>query len=572
MSSADKLGYNWVPSYKRGSPEAFLIIVDPDFPHSDVYVLLKSDQLRVAAEACKTFLTNPDAYGATIYRGRKRSWVRFQFKNKQIDLFNSECRIPDPFIPSILANWNLPKRGALGVNANRLNTTVTVGPTTYTKIDFVPLPKKGELLPITTRTARHWYGIVGGIACSGFIVFAFLIFFRILFGNTHRPWRKQKKAIANTVQEAHRRFIKTCPLAVAAIILIPLVGVGVVLTVIEGLQDLTLWAPVVTDASIVLLTVPLVLVPAARLVIRLSNNIEREQAQKASARQFLLTFLPLLICEANFVGLQRYPGIYLIVPRPILLAWAIFWLIATVVMPALAAISTIKSRRRLFNPPTVLKAGDAFYDATMEAAKRMDVVINKVALLESLQQANAFARIGGVVGASKRLLDELSPSEQQFIAAHEVAHLQLQNPKTLQKHVLVFVSVFVPTAIVALFVRDLTPWPLLVLSCPVVLLLISIIGSAPWYRRQELLADARALKVTMNFEAAVTALAKITTLSGQPYDLPKAFLILATHPSLKTRIEALYEEAVKLNLNPSPTLATEILTRPLFTEPEVGPA
>ncbi len=179
--------------------------------------------------------------------------------------------------------------------------------------------------------------------------------------------------------------------------------------------------------------------------------------------------------------------------------------------------------------------------------------------------ANAFSSSGNNILLTEYLLSKFSRREIDFIAAHEISHLQFKHDsKRAFCSLLAFplVVIIMPLLGVALTILGfLSPWlikfvansalPVIVVFSIVVSTLIELYVA----RRFELAADAGSINLTGDPEAAITALVKLGKLNLEPIAWGKLNSKLLTHPSVIERVNSIAakysvsEQRVKLLLD-----------------------
>ena len=205
-------------------------------------------------------------------------------------------------------------------------------------------------------------------------------------------------------------------------------------------------------------------------------------------------------------------------------------------------------------------------DKIFELAKRASVAVRQVFVLPAGkgQVANAFAARNNVVIFTDYLLERLAKREVNTVAAHELTHLQKRHPVKLTLALLA--AIFAPSWVpyVAMTASGLifsavaiagrgNAGPLSVGWYRAWLafqawtfkdLLLIVLGFSGFYflsRRFEFSADAGAVALTGDAEAAITALLKLNRLNLIPLQWGKASGAWLTHPSTLRRIERIAE-------------------------------
>ncbi len=211
-------------------------------------------------------------------------------------------------------------------------------------------------------------------------------------------------------------------------------------------------------------------------------------------------------------------------------------------MVAAFAVAIIASRARqkfLGMQPQALTTGD-LRDRAFAMARQLGVKLQQVYIIPSGkgQMANAFARRGNVISFTDFLLQRMTRREVNYVLGHEMTHLKLGHPGKLAMAVVV--SYFVAVTSVS-FAE-----PLLHLSAlPRYALIVAIVTFGPyfWSRRFEFAADAGAVTVTGDPEAAISALFKISQLNMLPIHWSNWSEKWLTHPSSLRRAQAIARKA-----------------------------
>jgi Zn-dependent protease with chaperone function len=211
-------------------------------------------------------------------------------------------------------------------------------------------------------------------------------------------------------------------------------------------------------------------------------------------------------------------------------------------MVAAFAVAIIASRARqkfLGMQPQALTTGD-LRDRAFAMARQLGVKLQQVYIIPSGkgQMANAFARKGNVISFTDFLLQRMTRREVNYVLGHEMTHLKLGHPGKLA--IAAVVSYFVAVTSVS-FAE-----PLLHLSAvPRYALIVAIVTLVPyfWSRRFEYAADAGAVEVTGDPEAAISALFKLAQLNMLPIHWSNWSEKWLTHPSSLRRAQAIARKA-----------------------------
>lgn len=212
------------------------------------------------------------------------------------------------------------------------------------------------------------------------------------------------------------------------------------------------------------------------------------------------------------------------------------------------------------------------YERAVEIAAAAGVKLTCLTLVEtrSAMEANAFASPGGRIGITRSLVENLSRREVDAIVGHEMGHSR-GNTSWWRMPFLLF-YMFVAGPAIARFASNVG-LPFWVLDVPVIpLLYIMVTG---WIsQHQELLADARAAKVTNDPEACIAALASLARITKSPVDWKGIQGSILSHPSMRTRVLALAKEsgvaegrAIELLTNPG-ALVSEGAARGCYELPQ----
>lgn len=198
------------------------------------------------------------------------------------------------------------------------------------------------------------------------------------------------------------------------------------------------------------------------------------------------------------------------------------------------------TRRKL----TKLKAGDRWHDFTQRIASSTNTRVREVRLNDT-DEINASASLFRVVTLNRGLLEKLPEAEIQAIIAHEVGHIHSQH---VPKGLLVALAVEVPMFVGFFWLMDLLEAQYSIslagagyfIGMLISTLAIPIV--AFYKRKAERAADSYAVATMGDRHVVERALVAIHTHSEAPHELTAFDEFLATHPSLRHRIEHLRRE------------------------------
>ncbi|HEX5323567.1 MAG TPA: M48 family metalloprotease [Capsulimonadaceae bacterium] len=176
------------------------------------------------------------------------------------------------------------------------------------------------------------------------------------------------------------------------------------------------------------------------------------------------------------------------------------------------------------------------------------------------QYANAYALTRGRVVVSRKLVEEMSPDELDFILAHELAHIEGGHvSQTLVIMLISFLFLMSPMLVISGHFTLPSNFALreAVLIVPFLGILIMFAGLSALRRRREYVADRKALGATRNLAAAESALVKIAQYSPMPFLHDSGDLM--THPKLSKRITALRRFAGEIGLETAASEAPTVL-------------
>jgi Zn-dependent protease with chaperone function len=204
------------------------------------------------------------------------------------------------------------------------------------------------------------------------------------------------------------------------------------------------------------------------------------------------------------------------------------------------AIIASRSRQKFLGmQPQALTTGD-LRDRAFAMAQQLGVKLQQVYVIPSGkgQMANAFARQGNVISFTDFLLQRMTRREVNYVLGHEMTHLKLGHPGKLAM-----------AAVVSYFVAMTSvnfAEPFLHLSTiPRYALIVAIVTLGPyfWSRRFEYAADAGAVELTRDPEAAISALFKLAQLNMLPIHWSNWSEKWLTHPSSLRRAQAIARRA-----------------------------
>ncbi len=234
-----------------------------------------------------------------------------------------------------------------------------------------------------------------------------------------------------------------------------------------------------------------------------------------------------------------------------------FWFIAALLCNVFGPkFITRHFRRRLkeFSPETNDK----------ELTRRAEVLgtklggqIKSVRILESAsakQYAAAQVTAAGEITISRKMMEELTDAEIDFVLAHEIAHVQARHLKK-RRPLLLFALLMLTTPGILIASGQLSSlqaisplWvPTFAILLPMIGMSILLIGNSRLSKLQEFEADQAALAITSDLNAAESALKKMAKFSLLPY--AHEVELLSTHPQLSRRFAALQQIAQKRGLS-----------------------
>jgi Zn-dependent protease with chaperone function len=214
----------------------------------------------------------------------------------------------------------------------------------------------------------------------------------------------------------------------------------------------------------------------------------------------------------------------------------VLWMVAAFAV----AIITSRARQKFLGmQPQALTTGD-LRDHAFAMARQLGVKLQQVYIVPSGkgQMANAFARKGNVISFTDFLLQRMSRREVNYVLGHEMTHLKLGHPGKLATAAVV--SYFVAIASVG-FAQSF----LHLSAVPRYALIVAMVTLGPyfWSRRFEYAADAGAVGVTGDPEAAISALFKLAQLNMLPIHWSNWSEKWLTHPSSLRRAQAIASKA-----------------------------
>jgi len=211
-------------------------------------------------------------------------------------------------------------------------------------------------------------------------------------------------------------------------------------------------------------------------------------------------------------------------------------------MVAAFAVSIIASRalqKFLGMQPQALTTGD-LRDRAFAMARQLGVKLQQVYVIPSGkgQMANAFARRGNVISFTDFLLQRMTRREVNYVLGHEMTHLKLGHPgKIAMAGVLSYFAALTALSFVAPFLH-LSPF----LHYALLVVIVTLVPYF-WSRRFEYAADAGAVEVTGDPQAAIAALFKIAQLNMLPIHWSDWSEKWLTHPSSLRRAHAIARKA-----------------------------
>lgn len=215
------------------------------------------------------------------------------------------------------------------------------------------------------------------------------------------------------------------------------------------------------------------------------------------------------------------------------------------------------------NYPQIVMAGE-LRDRVFGFAKTLGVKLQQVIILpaQRMQMANAFASQGNTVIFTDFLLERMSKREVDAIAGHELTHLKRSHPAKLGMAMVAacFAPVWMtglPTIAFALLFRaglKLPPQTLMNIYSVIgklsdwgidgaIAVAVAFAGVYALSRRFERQADAGAVALTNDPEAAITALLKLNSLNLMPLSWGKGTGASLTHPSTLKRVQRIATKA-----------------------------
>jgi Zn-dependent protease with chaperone function len=214
----------------------------------------------------------------------------------------------------------------------------------------------------------------------------------------------------------------------------------------------------------------------------------------------------------------------------------VLWMVAAL---AVAIIASRARQKFLGMQPQALTTGD-LRDHAFAMARQLGVKLQQVYIIPSGkgQTANAFARKGNVISFTDFLLQRMTRREVNYVLGHEMTHLKLGHPGKLAMAAVV--SYFVATTGLGFldFFFHLS-------VVPRYALIVGVVTLAPYFcsRRFEYAADAGAVEITGDPEAAISALFKLAQLNMLPIHWSNWSEKWLTHPSSLRRAHAIARRA-----------------------------
>ena len=255
-----------------------------------------------------------------------------------------------------------------------------------------------------------------------------------------------------------------------------------------------------------------------------------------SALNVTVSFVPMILL---------YNGIFMVVSGEI--RQAVFFFVSYILLQTFAAKWQWKA---LGFTPYILPNG-ILRHRIYALANKAGVKLQQIFLIadKSGQTANAFAASGNNLMLTEFLLAQFSRREIDFIASHEITHLQLNHASKKSMITLITFPVMILFAVIfgvvigllgifipALFnFISLHAYPVILLFAISCSTLIELFIS----RRFEYQADAGAIRLTDDPEAAISALARLGRLNFEPMQWGKFNGKFLTHPSVYNRVQAI---------------------------------
>lgn len=194
---------------------------------------------------------------------------------------------------------------------------------------------------------------------------------------------------------------------------------------------------------------------------------------------------------------------------------------------------------------------DDLWGRAWSLAAKAGIKLRCVWVLESpwgVTHANAWALSHGRVVVTRKLLQEFTAAELDFILMHEIAHLRLRWVPDLKLSTFCGVVLVNAPLFLSYQIDGMPPSAArMVIVLGLALVGAAILGSMFWFnRRREHCADRIALGVTKNLSAAESALAKLAQFSPDPR--VHETTLLATHPRMSKRVASLRMIAEELRM------------------------
>ncbi len=255
-----------------------------------------------------------------------------------------------------------------------------------------------------------------------------------------------------------------------------------------------------------------------------------------SALNVLVSFVPMILL---------YNGIFMIVRGEV--RQAVFFFVSYILLQSFAAKWQWKA---MGFTPYILPNG-ILRHRIHALANKAGVKLQQIFLIadKSGQTANAFAATGNNLMLTEFLLAQFSRREIDFIASHEITHLQLNHTSKkslitlITFPIMVLFAVFfgIVIGVLGIYIPSLFhfvslhAYPVILLFAICCSTLIELFIS----RRFEYQADAGAIRLTNDPEAAISALARLGRLNFEPMQWGKFNGKFLTHPSVYYRIQAI---------------------------------
>jgi Zn-dependent protease with chaperone function len=183
----------------------------------------------------------------------------------------------------------------------------------------------------------------------------------------------------------------------------------------------------------------------------------------------------------------------------------------------------------------ILLTGGVLAARVHEMARQAEVDVRRLFVLPAGRAplGNAFAAQGSTVIITETLLNRLSIREADAVIAHELTHLRLRHPRVLGRCTVV---TFVASIVLAIVVQDHTGKPWLGGLAYSAVMVAGLFVYYALARRFEHAADAGAVALTGDPEAAMTGLAKLGAINRMPLEWGRGTARWMTHPTTIHRL------------------------------------